>query len=104
MINPEGIVLITDDPVMAAIVSSGFVAPGQYFPVFESPRMMRPDADREIITLVNAIRRIRAKYIVYGKIDKSISSKIAEYLDLPFNHLDNLEELSEYTSKAKSII
>ena len=95
MINNERIAVVTDNPIMAAVISSGFVAQGQYVPVYEAPRMQRPDADREIVTLVNSMRRVGAQKIIYSNVDESVPDWIANYLDIPYAIFDNITELGD---------
>ncbi len=95
MINREHLVIVTDDPVMAAVLSSAFSGPGQYVPVYESPRMKRPDPDREITTMVNSMRRVGVGSIIYSRVDADIPGLVAQFIDAPYavvNDFDDLED------------
>lgn len=99
MINSGRIVIVTDDSIMAAVLSSAFAGQGQYVPVFEAPRMKRPDADREVVTLVNSMRRVGAKLIIYSKVDDAVPGEIAKYIGIPHKIIDNLEGEAKWGKK-----
>lgn len=101
MINKEHIVIVTDDAVMAAILSEPFTGRGKYVPVFEAPRMKRPDADREIITLVNAMSRIGVGTIIYSKVDESVPKLIAEYIGAPYAVIDDMDDFGQLSDSVK---
>jgi hypothetical protein len=81
MINSEHIVIVTDDPIMAAVLSSPFISAGQYVPVYESPRMKRPDPDREITVMVNSMKRVGVGSIIYSRVDPAIPEQVARFID-----------------------
>lgn len=88
---------MTDDPVLSAVVSSALSARGQYFSVFEAPRMQRPDADREIITLLNNMRRVQARYVLYGKdVDKTVPEQMKQLLKAHHRQIASLDEISSH--------
>jgi hypothetical protein len=95
MINREHIVIVTDDPIMAAVLSSAFSAPEQYVPVYESPRMKRPDPDREITTMVNSMRRVGVGSIIYSRVDAEIPELVARFIDVPYTVVDNFDDLED---------
>lgn len=101
MINREHIVIVTDDPVMAAVLSSPFVDSGQYVPVYESPRMKRPDPDREITVMVNSMKRVGIGSIIYSRVDPSIPEQVARFIDAPYVVIDEFEELGDIAEEAK---
>jgi|GEM_PF-4836264 len=95
MINREHLVIVTDDPIMAAVLSSAFSGPGQYVPVYESPRMKRPDADREITTMVNSMRRVGVGSIIYSRVDAEIPEQVARFIDAPYAVVDDFDDLED---------
>jgi hypothetical protein len=90
------IVLVTDNPSLAASISSGLAEAGAYFPVLEGPRMLRSDADNEIIRVANAIHSLQPHLIIYGDLSEDISSQISEIINVPFQHVNSGDDLSEY--------
>jgi hypothetical protein len=91
------IVLITDNPSLAASISSGLAEVGSYFPVLEGPRMLRSDADNEIIRVANAIHSLQPHLVIYGDMSTEVSSQIAEIINTPFQHVNSGDNLDEYT-------
>jgi hypothetical protein len=91
------IVLVTDNPSLAASISSGIAETGTYFPVLEGPRILRPDADNEVIRVANAIHSLQPHLIIYGDLSEEISSQIAEIIDIPFQHVNSGDDLNRYT-------
>ena len=59
-------VLVTDDVLLAARISSLFSRPGSYFPVMDGPRMLRPDASNEALRRRNAIVMTGARHVLLG--------------------------------------
>lgn len=53
----ESTALVTDDPVLAARVSSLFTRSGRYLPIIDGPRMSRPDNANEVARRLNAVWR-----------------------------------------------
>lgn len=93
----SNIVLVTDNPSLAASISSGIAEVGSYFPVLEGPRMLRSDADNEIIRVANAIHSLQPSLVLYGDVNEEVSSQIAEIIDIPFQHVNSGDDLSQYT-------
>lgn len=62
----EHSVLVTDDPMLAARISALFVRPGRYLPILGSPRLMRPDADNEVVRCRNAMVMTGARQVLLG--------------------------------------
>jgi hypothetical protein len=91
----QSFVLITNNPGLAACISSAFAKQGQYFPVFDAPRVERPDADNEIIRLVNAIVRLKPSTIIYGDLPKSVSSNISKHIPVESIHISSKDDLSK---------
>lgn len=56
--------IVADNARLAAQASSRFVTPGRYLPVIDGPRIMRPDADAEVIRRSNAIARVGSERLV----------------------------------------
>jgi hypothetical protein len=101
MINREHVVIVTHDPVMAAVLSSAFARPGQYVPVYESPRMQRPDIDNEITTMVNSMIRVGVGSIIYSRVDPKIPEQVARFIDAPFTVINEFDELGGIAEEAK---
>ena len=59
--------------------------------------MLRPDADNEVIRIVNAIHSLQPHLIIYGDLSEEISSQIAEIIDIPFQHVNSGDDLNKYT-------
>jgi hypothetical protein len=62
----ENTVVIADDPVLAARISSLFGRPGRYLPVMDGPRMVRPDWSNEVVRRRNAIVMTGARHVLLG--------------------------------------
>ncbi len=62
----ESTVVVSDDPIFAARLSSLFVRQGRYLPVFDGPRMGRQDASNEVVRRRNAIVMSGAKKVLIG--------------------------------------
>ncbi len=92
----SNVVLVTDSSSLAASISSGLARVGLYFPVLESPRMLRSDASNEIMRVANALHSLRPSIIIYGDVSEQISSLIAEIIDAPYRHVNSNESLSRY--------
>jgi len=56
--------IITDDPWLAARFSCSLARKGVYVAVLDGPRMMRDDADAEVLRRNNALARLHAKMII----------------------------------------
>lgn len=63
----ESSALVTDDPLLAAQISSLFRRQRFYFPVIDGPRMSRPDADNEAVRRRNALVLVRARNVLLGR-------------------------------------
>lgn len=63
----ESSALVTDDPLLAAQISSLFRRPRHYFPVLNGPRMSRPDADNEAVRCRNALVMVRPRSLLLGR-------------------------------------
>lgn len=61
--------LITDNPRLAAEISSRFNSDQEYFVIIEAPRVMRPDGNSEVMRCNNAIARLNPKKIFLGALD-----------------------------------
>ena len=59
----ESTALVTDDPVLAARVSSLFTRPGRYLTVIDGPRMNRPDRANEVTRRLDAVRRTGCEWL-----------------------------------------
>lgn len=106
MIGINSIVLITDDARMAAAISSELNGRGVYLVVLEGPRLKRPDYQNEIIRLANVVHRLHPRMIMYAKQPKDASRQLNEILNIPFVHIDKLEDLKKLkvnTAKWKAV-
>lgn len=65
----EKAVLVTDDTIIAAKISSLFRNKKQYFPVLDGPRMARTDADNEILRRRNSIEMIKPQQVLLAKLN-----------------------------------
>lgn len=101
MINRGRVVIVTDDPVMAAVLSGAFARPGQYVPVYESPRMQRPDIDNEITALINSMRRVGVGSIIYSRVDPRIPKQVAKFIDATFFVIDKFDDLDGVAEEAE---
>lgn len=72
----ENSVLLTDDPLLAAKISVLFARPGRYLPVMDGPRMLRPDADNEVVRRRNAIVMTGARQILIGGLPSTAAAGI----------------------------
>lgn len=64
----EHTILVTDDALLAARISSLFRRPRYYFPVMDGPRMTRSDAGNEVIRRRNAMAMARPRRVLLGGI------------------------------------
>jgi hypothetical protein len=62
----ESVVLVTDNPPLAAKVSALFTRPDRYFPVIDGPRMGRLDAENEVVRQRNAMVMTGATQALIG--------------------------------------
>lgn len=58
--------IVSDDPYLAAQLSCAFAEPRTYLPVFDGPRMSRPDFAIEVIRRNNALARLQPSRILLG--------------------------------------
>ncbi len=66
-ISPPGwskVVCITDDPILASVISSHFNSPAEYFPVMSGPRMGMPDWENDVIRRGNTCAMLRTEKII----------------------------------------
>lgn len=73
----ESAVLLTDDPLLAARISALFARPGRYLPVMDGPRMLRPDADNEVVRRRNAMVMTGARQVLIGGLPASAVAGIS---------------------------
>lgn len=96
MIIRGKILLITDDVVVGAMMSSTWSKAGQYFTLLESPRMDRPDSDNEVIRVLNVISRIHPTMIVIHNIDQRATEAIRKALPVPILEMKTLGEYGRF--------
>lgn len=66
----ESTALVTDDPVLAARMSSVFVRPGRYLPIIDGPRMSRPDSGNEVTRRLDALSRTECDLLLVGGVEE----------------------------------
>lgn len=89
------VVIVTDDPVAAAMLSYEFSSVGYYTVVVEPPRMMRSDASNEVARTLNVISRISPKLtIMFGLATEAVESLSAGIKGsiLPLQSMADLDE------------
>lgn len=65
----ESTALVTDDPVLAARLSSLFTRPGRYLAIIDGPRMSRPDSTNEVARRLDSVRRTGCERLFLAGID-----------------------------------
>jgi len=73
-------VCISDDPQLAATISSLYVREAEYFTVLIGPRMDRHDADAEVARRCNAVAKVRPELVILANLDSRAESRIRELL------------------------
>jgi hypothetical protein len=96
MLKKPSVVLITNDPRLGAAISSAFAMPGAYFPVFEGPRMKRPDTSNEVIRLVNVLRRLNPALIIYANQEPEVVEEIGRIIKSGVIQFDESDECFGY--------
>lgn len=72
----ESSVLLTDDPLLAARISALFARSDRYLAVMDGPRMLRPDADNEVVRRRNAMVMTGARQVLIGGLSSSAVARI----------------------------
>lgn len=73
----EHTVLVTDDPLLAVQISTLFLRSGRYLPIIDGPRMLRSDAENEIVRRRNAIVKTGARQVLIGGLPPSAVKAIS---------------------------
>ncbi|MYM28327.1 hypothetical protein GTP58_08320 [Duganella sp. CY15W] len=87
------VALICDEPELAAQLSAALSTNGTYFPVLDSPRLGRPDAEAEVIRRVNALAEAKPKKVILG----GCTERVRQSLDghVPASLIKRVEAISE---------
>lgn len=74
------VMMIADDPYIAATASSLLAKPGFYLPVIEGPRMGRPNHETEVILCNNTVALSRCTRIVFAGLEAAAEAALTPYL------------------------
>lgn len=77
----QRVACITDDPSLAAVISSMFGDEGEYVAILPGPRMDRPDYTNEVYRRCNAVVKVGAALIVLAALDAKADRLVREALD-----------------------
>lgn len=72
--------IVSDDPYLAARLSSALAQRGSYLAVMDGPRMQRPDCRSEVIRRNNAIARLSAEMVLLGGLPQEAQRAMEEQL------------------------
>lgn len=92
----RSIVIVSDDVVATAMLSACWARAEKYMTVLESPRMDRPDAENEVVRVLNVIQRIRPRLVLYFGDDPRVSSSIQANIPIPVLGFSKLGELARF--------
>lgn len=93
---------ISDNPVLAAVISSYFNTPGEYFCLMDAPRLGRPDWTNEIIRRNNVLARLKPEKIILAGLSKDVIRAFASRL--PSKRLIVINELSQVKEKLSDFV
>ncbi len=96
------IVVITEDPIAAAMLSFDTTVEGKYVTVLEPPRMARPDASNEVARVLNVIRRIRPQLTIMIGVEKSAVEQIEAQLRGRVLSVDTIDEFEDFPVDLKT--
>lgn len=96
MIIRGKMLLITDDVVVGAMMSSIWSKADRYFTLLESPRMDRPDSDNEVMRLLNVVARVRPTLIVAHNIDQRAIDAIEAEVPIPVLSMKTLTDYRRF--------
>lgn len=88
--------LITDDAVVGAMLSSVWSKKNQYFTLLTAPRMDRPDSDNEVIRILNVIARVRPAIIIAHNIDQRALDHLKKELSTPILTMSSIDDYSRF--------
>lgn len=76
--NPSvsNLLIVADDPYIAAELSSRLGRRGEYLPVIDGPRLARQDADAELIRRTNAAARAMTKSVFFAGLSDDAVTRI----------------------------
>lgn len=97
----QNLLLIVDDPQLAAEASAILREKGKYLPIIDGPRMQRPDVSQEVTRRINVAARLKPNLIIFLGIEaatiqhfqNSFPSKIVRSCN-SIEDLHGLEELN----------
>lgn len=92
----RSVVVITDDVTVACLLSYQWAKLEKYFAVIEPPRTDRPDAENEVIRVLNVITRIAPKLVIYYGKDRRIYDNFKNLVKGPFLQFKNIDEFSRF--------
>jgi hypothetical protein len=71
------VAVIADDANLAAQLSCVLAVQGKYLPIFEQPRLTRPDRDTEVIRCTNALARSKAQHFIFAGVGDITSAALS---------------------------
>jgi len=90
------ILIVSDEPRLAAQISCALAGRGYYLPIVDGPRLNRPDASAEVVRRNNAAARAGAKVILLAGLPaQSIAEFKQKYPTYDFAIVSNLEDLAQ---------
>ncbi|GEM_PF-2948239 len=91
---------ITDDPILASIISSYFCEEGEYFCLLEAPRMRRPDWVSEIRRKTNVCAILRPRKIILAGLSSATIREFKKYFnDRLLIIINSAEEINNQFAK-----
>lgn len=94
------LLIIADDPYLAAQASAVFAKKGYYTPVIDAPRLARHDRINEVIRRTNIAARYQPKSIVLAGATEEVKEAFKGHLPLKrLDYISSIEELK--TAKAQ---
>lgn len=92
----KSVIIISNNPIAAAMLSSVWAESGRYVTVLEPPRMDRPDVINEVSRVMNVIQRISPSLVICFNIDVRAKSAIDDSMPIPLLEFNNIRELSMF--------
>ena len=88
------VIVVSDDPHLAAQLSCALAKRGEYLPVVDGPRLTRPDVEAEVIRRNNVVARAASKRIlIAGVSDESFELLSAKMRSQRIMRIFGLEDL-----------
>jgi len=86
--------IISDDPLLTAQLSSVLARRGHYTPVVDAPRMARSDADNEVKRRNNIAARYHTKSIILAGVTENVKQSFKRYFpDEIVDYVQSIEDL-----------